>query len=108
MLANSAYDKAAQALAMPATKNDKSTPGPAESFATAPGQGEDACADDAADADGGELPQPQYVLESATLLQILRSDLVNRLAAENSRWRSVENAHLVRPFDSERGGVRST
>ena len=92
---------------MSATKNDKNT-GPAGVLRHRPGQGEDACADVAADADGGELPQPQYVLESATLLQILRSDLVNRLAAENSRWRSVENAHLVRPFDSERGGVRST
>src|SRR3954447_11178409 len=36
MLANSAYDKAAQALATPAIRNEKSTPGPADSLATAP------------------------------------------------------------------------
>ncbi len=103
MPANSAYDRAAQALAMPATRNDRSTAGPCRVLRHRAGQGEDARADDAADADGGELPQPKHVLESATLLQILRLDLVNRLAAEDTRWRRAENAHVARPFDSERG-----
>jgi hypothetical protein len=48
------------------------------------GQREDACADDAADADRGELPQPQHVLESTALLKIFRLDLIHRLTAEDS------------------------
>ena len=93
---------------MPATRNDRSTAGPGRLVGHRAGEREDAGADDAADADRGELPQPKHALQPAALLQIFRFDVIDRLAAEDSGRRGAENAHVARPFDYERYGVRST
>ncbi|GAA2795578.1 hypothetical protein [Nonomuraea dietziae] len=82
MPANSAYEKAAAALAMPAIRKEMRTAGPGRLVGDRSGQREDPGSDDAADADGGELPEAQRTRE---LTLVFRGDLADRFAAKNPR-----------------------